>query len=156
MFLFYLDLYEEEKDYTSERKNKLENLLHSLQLDIFGLKLKWTYLSEGGSPSFPSRIQKKISKIFRCDSPWESEEDNPAKMSEGEIGRREGGGREEEGLGREEEGGRKGEEGGVGINDFEFLILISKGAYGRVWMVKRKATGDVYAMKIVNLAEKVC
>lgn len=43
----------------------------------------------------------------------------------------------------------------IGINDFEFLKLISKGAYGRVWLVKRIKTGDIYAMKIVNFAEKV-
>lgn len=44
----------------------------------------------------------------------------------------------------------------IGIKDFEFLKLISKGAYGRVWLVKRIKTGDIYAMKIVNFAEKVC
>ena len=42
----------------------------------------------------------------------------------------------------------------IGINDFEFLKMISKGAFGRVWLVRRKATGDIYAMKIINLAEK--
>jgi serine/threonine protein kinase len=43
----------------------------------------------------------------------------------------------------------------MGINDFEFIKLISKGAYGRVWLVRRKKTEDVYAMKIVNFAEKM-
>ena len=43
----------------------------------------------------------------------------------------------------------------VGIGDFEFIKLISKGAFGRVWLVKRKLTGDIYAMKIINFAEKV-
>lgn len=43
----------------------------------------------------------------------------------------------------------------INIFDFEFLKLISKGAYGRVWQVRRKVTGDIYAMKIVNFAEKV-
>jgi len=33
--------------------------------------------------------------------------------------------------------------------------MISKGAYGRVWLVKRKATHDIYAMKIINFGEKV-
>lgn len=31
--------------------------------------------------------------------------------------------------------------------------MISKGAFGRVWLVRRKATKDIYAMKIVNLVE---
>lgn len=43
----------------------------------------------------------------------------------------------------------------IGIKDFDFIKLISKGAFGRVWLVKRKLTGDVYAMKIINFAEKV-
>ena len=43
----------------------------------------------------------------------------------------------------------------VGIDDFEFIKLISKGAFGRVWLVKKKTTGDFYAMKIVNFSERV-
>ncbi len=43
----------------------------------------------------------------------------------------------------------------AGIADFDFIKLISKGAFGRVWLVKRKLTGDIYAMKIINFAEKV-
>ena len=43
----------------------------------------------------------------------------------------------------------------VGIDDFEFIKLISKGAYGRVWLVKKKTTGDFYAMKIVDFSERV-
>jgi len=42
----------------------------------------------------------------------------------------------------------------IGINDFEEIKLISKGAFGRVVLVKRKATNDYYAMKIINLGEK--
>lgn len=41
------------------------------------------------------------------------------------------------------------------ISDFEFLKLISKGAFGRVWLVRKRNTEDVFAMKIVNFAEKV-
>ena len=41
----------------------------------------------------------------------------------------------------------------VSIEDFQFLKYISKGAFGRVWLVKRKATGDYYAMKIINMNE---
>lgn len=43
----------------------------------------------------------------------------------------------------------------IDISDFEFLKLISKGAFGRVWLVKKVNTENFYAMKIVNLAEKV-
>jgi len=42
----------------------------------------------------------------------------------------------------------------ITINDFEFIKLISKGAYGRVWLVRRKITGDHYAMKIINFADR--
>ena len=43
----------------------------------------------------------------------------------------------------------------VTINDFLFIKLISKGAFGRVWLVKRKLTGEYYAMKIINFADKL-
>ena len=43
----------------------------------------------------------------------------------------------------------------VSINDFEYLRLINKGAFGRVWLVKRKFTNDLYAMKIVDLSEHI-
>ena len=43
----------------------------------------------------------------------------------------------------------------VTINDFLFIKLISKGAFGRVWLVKRKVTGEYYAMKIINFADKL-
>eukprot|EP01103_Thecamoeba_quadrilineata_P004995 TRINITY_DN14855_c0_g1_i1.p1 TRINITY_DN14855_c0_g1~~TRINITY_DN14855_c0_g1_i1.p1 ORF type:complete len:1342 (+),score=313.48 TRINITY_DN14855_c0_g1_i1:55-4080(+) len=33
------------------------------------------------------------------------------------------------------------------INDFEVIKPISRGAFGRVYLVKRKKTGDIYAMK---------
>mmetsp|Transcript_3347 Transcript_3347/g.2903 ORF Transcript_3347/g.2903 Transcript_3347/m.2903 type:complete len:128 (-) Transcript_3347:1495-1878(-) len=42
----------------------------------------------------------------------------------------------------------------IGVDSFEFLKMISKGAFGRVWVVRRKETGDIYAMKIINLAEQ--
>jgi len=42
----------------------------------------------------------------------------------------------------------------IGIKDFELIDIISKGAYGRVWLVRRKATNDLYAMKEINLAER--
>ena len=41
----------------------------------------------------------------------------------------------------------------VGMQDFEFIKIIGKGAYGRVWLVKKKTTEDLYAIKIINFAE---
>ena len=43
----------------------------------------------------------------------------------------------------------------VEMKDFEPLKLISKGAFGRVWLVRKKATKGLYAMKVINLAEKL-
>lgn len=43
----------------------------------------------------------------------------------------------------------------IGYDSFEFIKLISKGNYGRVWLVQRKVVGDIYAMKIVNIADKM-
>lgn len=43
----------------------------------------------------------------------------------------------------------------IKIEDFVFVKLVSKGAYGRVWLVKRKVTGDYYAMKIVNFCDRM-
>ena len=42
----------------------------------------------------------------------------------------------------------------ITIEDFEFIKLINKGAYGKVWLVRRKITGDYYAMKIINFADR--
>ena len=43
----------------------------------------------------------------------------------------------------------------IGIKDFEFLNLIGKGAYGQVFLVKRKLTDDLYAMKIINTMDNM-
>jgi len=43
----------------------------------------------------------------------------------------------------------------MGIKDFEFIKMINKGAFGRVWLVKRKGTKDFYAMKIINFLDDV-
>lgn len=43
----------------------------------------------------------------------------------------------------------------VTINDFNFIRLINKGAFGKVWLVKRKYTEDFYAMKIINFLDNV-
>eukprot|EP01096_Ripella_sp_DP13-Kostka_P013865 TRINITY_DN610_c0_g1_i1.p1 TRINITY_DN610_c0_g1~~TRINITY_DN610_c0_g1_i1.p1 ORF type:complete len:494 (+),score=244.84 TRINITY_DN610_c0_g1_i1:44-1483(+) len=38
----------------------------------------------------------------------------------------------------------------VGIDDFESLCVIGKGSFGKVMQVKKKDTGKIYAMKILN------
>lgn len=38
----------------------------------------------------------------------------------------------------------------VGVQDFEFLAALGKGGYGSVWLVKRKATADLYALKVIK------
>lgn len=43
----------------------------------------------------------------------------------------------------------------LSIKDFECIRLINKGAFGRVWLVKRKSTNDYYAMKIVNILNHI-
>ena len=43
----------------------------------------------------------------------------------------------------------------VGLCDFDFISMIGNGAFGRVWLVKRKNVDDFYAMKIVNVIDKV-
>lgn len=39
----------------------------------------------------------------------------------------------------------------VGIKDFDFLKLLGKGAYGGVWLVKKKKVKDLYAMKVIDI-----
>jgi len=41
-------------------------------------------------------------------------------------------------------------QGSVTLSDFELMTLVGKGAYGRVIQVKKKDTGVVYAMKVMN------
>lgn len=37
------------------------------------------------------------------------------------------------------------------LNDFEILKLLGKGAFGKVYLVRRKATKDLYALKHIKL-----
>lgn len=41
------------------------------------------------------------------------------------------------------------------IEDFEFINMISKGGYGKVYLVRHKRTQDLYAMKIIDSEAKV-
>jgi len=43
----------------------------------------------------------------------------------------------------------------ISIESFDFIKMISKGAFGRVWLVKKRATGDLYAMKIIDSSHKM-
>ncbi len=40
------------------------------------------------------------------------------------------------------------------ILDFHVLTFLGKGAYGKVYLVRRKETNDLYALKIVKISEK--
>mmetsp|Transcript_37924 Transcript_37924/g.33947 ORF Transcript_37924/g.33947 Transcript_37924/m.33947 type:complete len:172 (-) Transcript_37924:1143-1658(-) len=42
----------------------------------------------------------------------------------------------------------------TGIEDFEFLKEIGNGAYGKVWLVRKKKSKMIYAMKIVAWGER--
>ena len=43
------------------------------------------------------------------------------------------------------------------IADFDMLKPISKGAYGSVYLCRKKKTGDYYAMKVLSMEQlKVC
>ena len=43
----------------------------------------------------------------------------------------------------------------VGWDDFDIMKEIGRGAYGTVFMVKKKTTGKLYAMKTVDWSDKV-
>ena len=38
----------------------------------------------------------------------------------------------------------------VGLEDFDLVRLVGKGAFGKVWQVRRKGTGEVFAMKVLD------
>lgn len=38
----------------------------------------------------------------------------------------------------------------LGLEDFDFVRLVGKGAFGKVWQVRRKETGEIYAMKVLD------
>lgn len=39
----------------------------------------------------------------------------------------------------------------VSITDFDFIKLLGRGAYGGVWLVKKKKVKDLYAMKVIDI-----
>jgi len=43
----------------------------------------------------------------------------------------------------------------MGIEDFDFIRMLGEGAYGKVYLVRKKTTEDLYAMKIIDYADKV-
>lgn len=47
------------------------------------------------------------------------------------------------------------ESGGVEINDFEFIKLLGKGAYGGVYLARKKKVDDLYAIKIIDIQQQV-
>lgn len=53
----------------------------------------------------------------------------------------------------EEVGRPKRNYGRVTINDFEILGLITRGAFGRVFLSQKKTTGDIFAMKVLEKYE---
>lgn len=53
------------------------------------------------------------------------------------------------------DGGTKSQEVSTGlitIKDFDILKLISRGAFGRVYLARKHATGDLYALKVMSKA----
>ncbi|KAL4464873.1 hypothetical protein ABPG74_011434 [Tetrahymena malaccensis] len=43
----------------------------------------------------------------------------------------------------------------VGFKDFEFIKMLGKGAYGGVYLVKKKNTNDLFAMKVIDCSGKL-
>ena len=43
----------------------------------------------------------------------------------------------------------------MSIKEFDILKCVSRGAYGRVFLARKKTTGDVYAIKVLRKSEMV-
>ena len=50
---------------------------------------------------------------------------------------------------------QKAQGGSVTKNDFEMISIIGKGSYGKVSLVKKKDTGQLYALKVLKKSEIV-
>lgn len=136
----------QERRQSSVVKAFFENTNYRLELLNCGIET--LTLSDGGSPYLTTKARKKFVKIFKEDDEEDEYEENEHNFSENNLRICESSIIKESNYFNEE---------GFNINydSFEFLKLISKGNYGRVWLVKRKVVGDIYAMKIVNFAEKM-
>ncbi len=44
---------------------------------------------------------------------------------------------------------------GMSIDDYEIIKPISRGAFGRVYLARKKATGDLFAIKVMRKADLV-
>lgn len=44
----------------------------------------------------------------------------------------------------------------MGVDDFEFLIMIGKGVFGEVWVCREKNIGYVFVMKKFKKLEMLC
>jgi hypothetical protein len=44
---------------------------------------------------------------------------------------------------------------GLSVGDFELLTVVGRGAYGKVFLVRKHATGRLYAMKVVAKSEAI-
>lgn len=130
-----------------EKLNTFEENVN-LKLELLNCGCADQILSDGGSPELNRKSRLRFLKIFKENREDDDEfDENEHHFSEN--------------LNDYEYPSLKEskyfcEEGfNIGYDSFEFLKLISKGNYGRVWLVRRKVVGDIYAMKIVNIAEKM-
>jgi RAC serine/threonine-protein kinase len=41
----------------------------------------------------------------------------------------------------------------AGLADFELLSVLGRGGFGKVYQVRHRASGDLYAMKVLNKAD---
>ena len=135
-----------------ERKKSKQNFNENsnFQLFILNCGAEAMTLSDGGSPLLFSKNRVKFLRYFNLKRRGEEEDD----FEDLEQNFSESGLQVKESLILKET--HFSEEGfNIGYDSFEFIKLISKGNYGRVWLVRRKVVEDIYAMKIVNFAEKM-
>lgn len=43
----------------------------------------------------------------------------------------------------------------IHLTDFDYVTDLGKGGYGRVYLVRRRTTKDLYALKVINCAMKL-
>lgn len=128
------------------KKKFFEN--SNLKLALMNCGCEGLTLSDGGSPELFSKDRKKFRKIFSKVDEEDDFEDEDLNFSDTNLIVVDNS--------KIMESKRFLEEGyNIGYDSFNFMKLISKGNYGRVWLVQRKVTGDIYAMKIVNFVEKM-